>query len=238
MEFKKHLLWLPLAALISACGDGDTSATAPAETAAADRAPPSGSSCIADFAQRPCQLLTADLVRDVYPSLPESVNTSETLPTSSCQHSWGGDRARLINVGALEVEIPHDNRVALSWIRQHEASRATHQFQLTYRNLSEEEMAATLAALDEQLASMEGEMPEEERVLAGRIGRDMIAATRYEPVDNLGSAATWTGGGQANTLKVLDRDTEFGIEVDIDDDGEVNRELAIQLARAVIASCP
>ncbi len=237
MEFSKHLLWLPLAALISACGDGDTT-TATGEPPAADRAPSRAGSCVADFTEQPCQLFSTDLVRQVHAGLPDELETSETLATNSCQHSWPGDRVRLVDLGSFEVETPVDNRVAISWIRRHDAGVATQQFQLTYRNLDEEEMAATLAALDEQLAGMEGEMSEEERVLAGRIGRDMIAATRYEPVDNLGSAATWTGGGQANTLKVLDRDTEFGIEVDIDDDGEVNRELAIQLARAVIASCP
>ena len=57
-------------------------------------------------------------------------------------------------------------------------------------------------------------------------------------MEGVGSAAVWDGGALVNSLKVLDRDTEFGIEVDISADPAQNRALAIAVAREVMAACP
>src|SRR5690606_35448764 len=131
----------------------------------------------------------------------------------SCEYSWPGDRTRLVKVSTFEVETPIPNRVAISWIRKKDADRALEQFQLTYRNLSDEEKAEAVAAVEAQLAKQTENLPEDQKALASGLGKSLIEASHFEPVEGVGSAAVWDGGALVNSLKVLDRDTEFGIEV-------------------------
>ena len=232
MKTRNTLLWLPLAALIGACGDSGSSAS---QSSAARGA----SSCIADYAQRACELFTTDLVAGVYADLPDDVKTEETAATRSCQHSWPGDRTQVIKAGNMEMELPLHNRVGISWIeKKKDIDGAEAWFRHVYRTLSEEEKAATIAALDKELEKQAAGLSDDQKALAGSFGRGMINASRYEIVEGVGTVAAWDAGPRGYTLKVLDGDTEFGIEADISEDGSVDRDLASALARAVIAACP
>ena len=235
-ELRKTLLWLPLAAVISGCGESETATTGtPSRSASAGQA-----SCVADYAQRPCELLTPELVKGVYPYLPDlpsTLKTQETLATTSCQHSWAGERTQILRMGNNEIEVPLPNRVAISWIDRKDGEGAEERFRNTYRTLSEEEKAATMAALDRELEKQATGMSDEQKALAGGIGRGLVNTLRYQPVEGVATAAAWDARPQSSTLKVLDTDTAFGIEADISADSDVNRELAIALARAVMAAC-
>jgi len=238
MQLTKAALWISLAALLTACGDGQDTTQAPAPDSPAGQRLASGPSCLADFADKPCELLTAARVKAAYPALPEGVETAENPGLNSCEYSWPGDRTRLVKVSTFEVETPIPNRVAINWIRKKDADRALEQFQLTYRNLSDEEKAEAVAAVEAQLAKRAEDLPEDQRALASGLGKSLIEASHFEPVEGVGSAAVWDGGALVNSLKVLDRDTEFGIEVDISADPAQNRALAIAVAREVMAACP
>lgn len=231
MTTKNTLLWLPLAVLLGACGDNSGSAASLSVMHSA--------SCIADYAQRACDLLTPELVAGVYVDLPDDINSEETAATRSCQHSWPGERTQLLKAGNIEMEVPLRNRVGISWIeKKKDAESAEAWFRHVYRTLSAEEKAATLAALDKELEKQTAGLSEVQKELAGSFGRDLINANRYETIEGVGTAAAWDANPLSPTLKVLSGDTEFGIEADISADSSVNRDLAIALARAVIAACP
>src|SRR5690606_8821823 len=138
--------------LLTACGDGQDTTQAPAPDSPAGQRLASGPSCLADFADKPCELLTAARGKAAYPALPEGVETAENPGLHSCECGWPGDRTRLVKVSTFEVEPPIPNRVAINWIRKKDADRALEQFQLTYRNLSDEEKAEAVAAVEAQLA--------------------------------------------------------------------------------------
>lgn len=239
-----------LATLLAACGEGDS--TRPSQelpatvepsalepTAQEDAAtPPAGPSCIADFVDKPCLLLTSDLVKEHFPTLPEGVETREILSLKSCEYTWPGDRVMMIKVSNFEVEAPVTNRIAISWIGVHEPDKALERFTSTYRNLTEEEKAQTIAALQEELDKQAPDgMAGEQKELASGIGASLINASQFENVDNVGTAAAWDGNTMGNSLKVLDRDTEFSIDVNISDSEADNRELAVQIANGVMDSC-
>lgn len=230
----KSLMWSSALALLAACDNGGP--TVPLQDH------PLGSiaigpSCIAEHANNPCQLLTPELVKDAHPSAPDSLEIEEIPSLNSCAYSWPSERTRILKVSTFEVETPVPNRVAISWIRQMEPERAHEQFQLTYRPLSDTEKAEALTAMQAQLDKQGAGLPEDQRSLASDIGKELIEASRFEPVAGVGSTAAWDAGSLGNSLKVLDRDTEFGIEVNISADVEKNRALAIAVANRVLATC-
>jgi len=228
------LLMLPLVALMIACGEGSPDASGSPHTKGGGHS----ASCIADYAQKPCTLFTPELVKGAFADFPSEIETAETRPTNSCQHSWAGDRIQRLQMGSFEVEVPRDNRVAISWIQRKDRENPEAWFRQVYRTLSEEEKIEAQAALDQALAKQSEGLSEEQRNLAGSLGRGLIASREYEILEGVGTVAAWDASPMAPTLKVLDGDTEFGIEVDVSDDSNTNRELAIALARAVIAACP
>ncbi|MFA5495899.1 MAG: hypothetical protein WC247_14085 [Porticoccaceae bacterium] len=234
MPSTKPLLWISTFALLAACDSG--SPIAPPQEPRPE-AIASGPSCIAAHADTPCRLLTPELVKQAHPDAPDTLDIEEIPSLNSCAYSWPSDRTRTLKVSTFEVETPVPNRVAISWIRQTEPERALEQFQLTYRSLSDKEKAEALTAMRAQLDKQGAGLPEEQRSLASDIGKELIETSRFEPVAGVGSTAAWDAGSLGNSLKVLDRDTEFGIEVNVSAEPEENRELAIAVAKQVLATC-
>lgn len=249
MQLIKTLTGISLVTLLItglvACGEGDVTRSSPESPATmeptaqqGEATPPAGPSCIADFVDKPCQLLTPALVKQHFPTLPESVESREILSLKSCEYTWPGDRVTMIKTANFEVEAPVTNRIAISWIGVHEPDKAVERFTSTYRNLTEEEKAQTIAALQEQLDKQAPEgMAGDQKALASGIGASLINASKFENVDNVGTAAAWDGNTMGNSLKVLDRDTEFSIDVNISDSEANNRVLAVQIANGVMDSC-
>lgn len=244
MQLTKTTLGISLALLLAACGEGDPARSGEAlptpqpPVMEQDTAVPAGPSCIADFVDKPCQLLTSALVKTHFPALPDEVETREILSLKSCEYTWPGDRVMMVKVSNMEVEAPVTNRIAISWIGVHEPEQALARFTNTYRNLTAAEKAQTIAALQEQLDKQAPEgMDGDQKALASGIGASLINASQFENVAAVGTAAAWDGNPMGNSLKVLDRDTEFSIDVNISDDEADNRALAVEIANGVMDSC-
>ena len=94
--------------------------------------------------------------------------------------------------------------------------------------------------VDERLeeARRDGELSDSGAELGKGVGQSFSRAPiQYQAVPGVGTAARWGGLGSERELRVLDGDAEFAVTVDVADDEATNRELAIALARDLLARC-
>ena len=198
-----------------------------------------GSSNLADYADNPCDLMSADDVRSVVPDLPaDATHYTGTKSLKMCQYTWPSDRKATRTVMGRTIEYAVENTVCLNWIRKVRGTDALAWFKNAYRAMTPEEKAQMKAALEKAM---------DEKVESGEVSRDakkvctstsggMIDTLRFENVDGVGTAAAWGGTKDSVGLKVLDGDWEFEIQVDVSEDEAENRAAAIALAKKVLAN--
>lgn len=228
---------LAVAVLLSSCTEGsgeDVGATA-------DAAPSSGSdgasaSCIADYAESPCELLTAELVQTTLPAAPTDLEQSSYSGSmfSVCTYSWPSDRTGSREVMGRTVEYEENNSVGLSWIKTYDGDDPGAEFRREYLPTDAEvergrEMMQE--TLDERVA--EGEMTEDERAVAEGLTESVAGGLSFVAVEGVGDLASWGGG----TLHVLDGTTAFQVDVDISADADEDRQAAIAVANALMGAC-
>ena len=193
-------------------------------------------SCVADYADTPCDLLTAELVRAELPEAPADLEQDSYSGSSfsSCSYAWPSDRMASQEVAGRTIEYEVDNTIMLSWIDTYETDDPRASFRRSYLP-TEEEVERGREMMQEQLdeAVEEGELTEEQRDVAGDLEESVAGGMRFEPVEGAGDMASWSG----STLYVLDGATHFQIEADVSDEATEDREAAIAVANALIAAC-
>lgn len=227
-----------LISLLAGCGGGtDEEASVEEDGTPATEVGSGGeASCVADYAERPCDLLTEDLVRARFPDAPAEIEQDSHSGSmySSCSYSWPSDRMATQEVAGRTMEYPESNTVGLSWIETYESDDPRAQFRREYLPTGEEMQRGREQMereLDERTA--EGEMTEEQRDVAGEVAESVGGDLSFEPVDEAGDMASWSG----TTLYVLDGATNFQVEANVSAESSVDREAAVAVANELMAAC-
>lgn len=213
------------------CGQGDESSSDEGvEEGALQAGENGGESCVADYADAPCELLTPDLVRAQFPDAPPDVEGRSLMP-DMCNYRWPSDRVSQRTFQGQTIESEETNDVGLNHIDTYKYD-PPERFRTAYLR---ENRGRDQAMLEEH-AEQEG-LDEAERETAEDIVESAAGSMRFEPIDGIGDMASWGGPGGGGTLYVLDGDTKFEIASSVSADESENREAAIRLARAVMAAC-
>jgi hypothetical protein len=195
-------------------------------------------SCIATFAERPCDLLTESLVRKHVPvtAAIEQVDvgarlarpgskprTSRTTAFNGCTYRW--DSGRSVEVRSILVLQDKDPlaRFTSKWREPTPEERAHLERQMT-------------EAMEK--ARQDGKVSNAGAGAGRQLSRSVAQApVSFDPVDGVGTAARWGGVGADRSLKVLHTDTEFAVVVSVSGDESVNRTAAIAIAGDLLARC-
>ncbi|HVS15907.1 MAG TPA: hypothetical protein VMV46_18445 [Thermoanaerobaculia bacterium] len=225
------------------CGGGASDgADAPPGPTIAEAA--AGPSCLAEHVEDLCGLLTEELVRARIPEAPAELERESRPPSMGfnvCSYAWRGGRRTTMKVLDREIEAEVEDLVALQWVRPVRGDDKLARFRNQYRAPTHEERARLREAMEEALdeAAVEGEVSaagaEAGKGLASAVS---ASAVEFEEVSGVGDAAAWGGAGPSRKgLKVLDGDHEMEVVVEVSDDPEIDRSLAIDLARDILARC-
>lgn len=180
--------------------------------------------------------------------------SSARVAQNGCSYTWSGGRTRARRQpgqpadgdslsaapGALNKPLPIDDTVAFKAIRVLDVDDPLARFERTWRAPTAEERERLAARMDERMkeAQEKGEVSRRGARVGQGLGRSMAnASMSYEPVDGVGTAARWGGLASERSLMVLDGNTEFAVLVNVSDDEAKNRELAVAIARDLLARC-
>lgn len=214
-----------------AAGDADQESGASESSAAAEAS--AGSSCVADYAESPCALLTAELARQEFPDVPAGLEPE--VMGSVCELTWEGDRTREMEVGAGTMEIPVSNQLSLGWIDTYQ-ERPAEQFRRAYLPTREEvERGAEMMQEEYEKQAEEQGLSASQKEMGQEVGESVASASRFEAVDAVGDQASWSAN--FNTLYVLRGHTNFQVSAKVSGSEEENRQAAIRLAEAVMEDC-
>ena len=196
-------------------------------------------SCVATYAAKPCDLLGEALVREHVPAAPaalERTDIGERLASLGVSPRRPGGIAQ----NGCRYEWDRGRTVALTSIQTLDADDPVARFERKWRTPTDADRELLAKRMDERMdeARREGKLSEDGAELGKGMGRSFAGASiSYEPVDGVGTSARWGGLGSERELRVLDSDTEFAVTVVVSDDESTNRELAIALARDLLARC-
>lgn len=217
------------------CGGGGEGGASEEESAR--DAETAEASCVADYAESPCDLLTEEIVRREVGDVPAEIEVND-MPGGFplCGYSWPSERTETREFAGRTMEFSVANDVRLSSIETYEDD-AGERFRRSYLPTAEERERAREMMREsfERRAEEEG-LGETEREIGegiADVAEEATASSRR--VEEVGSNASWSGG--ISTLHVLDGSTKFEITADVSADDAANRETAAALARAVMAAC-
>lgn len=227
-------------ALFVGCGQGAQEEGAEGEATeelTADEGAAGGSSCVAEYAENPCELLTEDLVRSQVPDAPAELENDSYSGSSfsSCSYSWPSDRMATQTVMDRTIEYEESNQISLAWIETYEKNAAD-QFRRAYLP-TDEELQRGAEMMEEQFeerAEEEG-LSETEKEVGKGLAESAMSGMSFEQVDGVGDNASWSGGH--DNLNVLHGDTRFEITATVSGDDAENRRTAVDVAEALMAAC-
>lgn len=226
------------AAVVVGCG-GPGASTAQEPQAGSRAAGDQRASCVATYAAKPCDLLGEALVREHVPAAPaalERTDIGERLASLGVSPRRTGGIAQ----NGCRYEWDRGRTVALTSIQTLDADDPVARFERKWRTPTDADRELLAKRMDEGMdeARREGKLTEDGADLGKEMGRSFAGASiSYEPVEGVGTRARWGGLGSERELRVLDGDTEFAVTVVVSDDEATNRELAIALARDLLARC-
>ncbi|MDX1583111.1 MAG: hypothetical protein R3338_05865 [Thermoanaerobaculia bacterium] len=208
------------------------------------------SSCLQAYKEeRPtCDLVSLETMQSIFPDANEiEVRGADSAPEpvrkmfkGRCTWSWDTDRTVTI-----EHELPTgdvlsgEQQVSAQVIVGGISKMSLKTFRTAYRTPTEEEKAEIEERFAQQVEKEEAaeDLTDEQKDLGEEIVGNATSEMKYEAVDGLGRAAAWGKVGSSQ-LVVLHRDTKFQVDViDAYEEGEKNKQAAIEIARAVLANC-
>lgn len=202
-------------------------------------------SCLSQYDEKIADLLPLERVRgvlDLGSAEPEQkVQNHPSLKGVSW--SWDSDRTREMTVGGQTLTLPVSNQVSISQFKlldqeKHGPKDAKTYVENNFRSISAEEMTRIQAQMQEQIQKRveKGEMTAEQAKLAGGMGEGFMGTERVvDTIEGVGDACRWTA--KDKTLAVGHRNVFFTIYVDVNQDNDVNRDKAVELAKAILAEC-
>jgi hypothetical protein len=198
------------------------------------------SSCLDSYSDKICDLLTEEMVRSRVSDMPAEVKQrAQTSGFTMCSYSWPGPRTGSREIAGQVIEYSIKDTVAIKWLRVLKTDDPLGRFKNSYRAMTPEEKAKAMEALRKATDKkvQDGELSEDGAKIGDDLGSGLLSTLRFEVVEGVGTAAAWGGTGENSSLKVLDRDTEFEVVVDVYEDEARNREIAINVAKTIVAVC-
>lgn len=248
------IILLTCLSLFTACGS-DTTPTENntlAETIAAAEEQlgynSTGTSCLAEKGKSLCDFLDPGLIEQYLPAGAElsGYEDTERGMLSSCGASVEHP-TKTMKIGGekFSMEVPAEYTISLNSINSYDdASKARERFAREYKTLTPEESKRMReqmeAALQDKVEA--GELTQEQADLSKGFGK-AIGKSVWVAVDGIGDLAVWGNAlpdkesPTSGTLAVLVGDTQFSLNVDLLDSKDASKQAAIELAKAVLASC-
>lgn len=223
------------------CGGDSSSRVASKDVAAkseaADVDKSSAASCIAKYAKSPCEIFSDKLIRTTLSDVPENAEKDEYSGAfHSCAYKWPSDRTSTMTVMGRKVDIKEDNQISLSWIKTYKKN-SQQRFRRAYLPTEDEQKRAKMM-FDKQLEKKSAELglDNSSKKMAKSLGNNFVNSAKFSAVEGVGTMASWASGTEGQ-LHVLDGDTQFKISTNLSEDSTQDRELAVKLAKAVMAAC-
>jgi hypothetical protein len=238
------LISLSVTGLISGCGSetksAATSQTSKPQSANQADVTTGGKSCLLEYTEKLTDLLTENMIRKHIPGMPVDVELyagTKTLKMSS--YTWPSTRKASREIAGQVIEYNIANEVTLKWLRPIKGDDPLARFKRMYRTLTPEEEKKIAAefnkAMDEQAEAKK--LTEDGTKMGKDLAAGLMKGLRFENVHGVGTAAAWGGTAGQYGLRVLDRDTEFELVVNVSADEARNRELSIALAKDILDMC-
>lgn len=202
--------------------------------------------CIYDYMDKYDQLLTLEMIKKHYngelskakfkydkSAEPGSQDTDKAL------YSWESGRTKQMKVMGMALEVPVPYEIGLKWLGSDlfmikGLATPKENFEQFYRNVTKEEADAALVKAKEKMVE-DGRTTSEQAQQAGSMAEGISNYDNHEKVTGIGEAAAWVIS--ESHLVVLVGDKTFQIAANIGDDKEVNKNLAVALAKEVLARC-
>lgn len=234
--------------IILACGSSGEQANAQASSTDSKKVK---NSCLAEMADRPCTLLSAEDVSTLS-GIPitgmEMEEPHETLKNPAymmCSYEWPSDRTQTIEMMGISSTTKVDNLISFGSVliltdkvlnRYGEKTRIEY-FEDFYTNPTEEEKAEAKEIVKEELDKNE-DLSNSEKSIASSI-MDAAANFKFSPVSGIGEMASWEVNGSLSggSLIILHGNVIFKVAVNISDDNEPNLTMAKKVAQAILDQC-
>lgn len=231
---------VPLLTLLtlSSCGGKDS----PSNSAPAFSGP---KSCLSQYDDKIADILPLELVKaafDLGSAEPEQ-KVQDHPSLKGVSWSWDSDRTRDMNMGGQTIPLPVSNQVSISQFKLLDQAEfgpkdAKTYVESNFRSISAEEMSRIQAQMQEQIQKRveKGEMTAEQAKLAGGMSEGFMGTERVvDTIEGVGDACRWTA--KDKTLAIGHRNVFFTLYVDVTQDNDVNRDKAIEVAKAILAEC-
>lgn len=253
MRFFQILSLLALLSL-TACGDA-TSTSGQAGTAVAGELTAntetgytsSGASCLGEEGRSLCDFFDKDLLATYIPDAELSgYKDTERKMVSGCGCSTDHPtKTYELKVANSTMRLPSSYIISISGVNSYDnAEKARSRFEGEFKSLTPEEIARTREELEVGIQGRvdRGEMTQEAGDLAKSFG-GVVGKSTWKKVTGIGDLAVWGNAlpdrepPTMGTLAVLDGDTKFLLNVDLLESKEASKAAAIEMAKAIIASC-
>jgi hypothetical protein len=217
---------------------------------AADPDAKGGNTCLLDFNEKYDQYLTEDLVISVTGFSKDVMDFeySKALKNPAYHSvSYKFKNKRRGKVQGLDMELELKDAITITSIKP----MSMNDFSTTYKVVTDEQLKVANQTIDDvvdgkiedkEVAARLKEAEErgiDKKTTKGAIGVMKGAFEKvgksYTPVEGLGDAATWNT--YSNNLNVLQNGVQFELSVDVSNDQEKNREVAIAIAKLLLKKC-
>lgn len=233
----KHKKFGPLliSVIILACGNS------PSSTEQVKSVNSNEKSCLEEYADLPCNILSAEKVFELTGIEASKVELGEPITSKiagriQCAYLWNSGRTEKVKTAIGDIDAKLNDKVDIGHFRifeeNNESMTAESWFERSYPTVSAEELKVREARYKEKLAKGEKDMVEEALI------RTYLSLDRKR-IEGLGDRAlvdihkTLT----VATVVVMDKNTSFQVSVDISEDVQENIEVAKKVARSVLAVC-
>lgn len=174
------------------------------------------------------ELLTLEMAASTLGLPAEEAEKEIQTVINAVYYKWDNGRTKMLSLpSGTEMEVPALDQVALKWFRESTLNR----FMNSYREPTKEELGALDRILGEETEKLE--MPDEVgEVLEGGMGDALTSNLQFTDVEGVGELARWNT--KVNELPVYYKGISFIIHVESGKGDEVDKELAIKVAKDVL----
>ncbi|MCP9770769.1 hypothetical protein EGI22_22930 [Lacihabitans sp. LS3-19] len=154
-------------------------------------------------------------------------------------YTWNSDRTKIMEFGGTKMNLPIPNEIGIKWLGDDlykimDRGNPVSSFKAFYHTPTKEELDMALNKAEEKV-SEDKNVTEETKNSAMGMAKGLAAGAKYDDVDGLGDAASWDF--RDNALIILIGDKTFKVVASVSADSEVNKDLAIELAKEILAKC-
>lgn len=243
------LLYVTAGSLMS-CGQATPASTAGISNEINPKAK-GQNSCLLAYAEKYSDLLTKEMAAEAMgmPADQAIMGISKLGLASNeydyVQYEWENGREKLVK--QINRKVKEKDYVKLTGI----AATSLDNFKMTYRAVSDED----IGMLDEKIErSVRAEAPtaasknaqkklddlgisreQQEQMMKDFSGMAKKVTHAYVTVENIGDAAVWNG--IENTFYVFTNGAKFQVVVEVGEDPDQNKAIALALARTILARC-